>query len=272
MNAAPMSHEEALDLAGLYALDALTPDEKALVDAHLAVCSQDHAEFAALGGVAPALATLAEPMGAPAALKRRVLEAYAHEQGRPAVPLRLDAPSAVTTTLPAARNVARRPASGRLGWAAAALAVVLVAVVGVYGLNARQQADAANARAAEIARAVAALSQPGAQIAYLRGSGPAATVSGFVAVPPGSPGYMVLTDVPAAPAGKTYQAWFIAGGKPTSAGTMAPGADGSVIADGMQPVPGTAVIAVTIEPSGGSVQPTSDPIIVGNVGSVSTPG
>ena len=31
-----MSHDEALELAGLYALDALTPDEKAEVDAHLA--------------------------------------------------------------------------------------------------------------------------------------------------------------------------------------------------------------------------------------------
>ena len=272
MKAAPMTHDEALDLAGLYALDALTPDEKALVDGHLAACNEDHSEFAALGSVAPALATLADPIGAPAALKRRVLEAYAQEHGRPTATLRLDVPAAVTRSLPAARDASRRPASSWLGWAAAALAVVLVAVVGVYGLNARQQADAANARAAEMARAVAALSQPGAQVAYLRGSGAAATVSGFVAVPPGAPGYMVLTNVPAAPAGKTYQAWFIAGGKPTSAGTMAPGADGNVVAGGMEPVPGTAVIAVTVEPSGGSDQPTTAPIIVGNVGTSSTPG
>jgi anti-sigma-K factor RskA len=33
----------------------------------------------------------------------------------------------------------------------------------------------------------------------------------------------------------------------------------------MEPVPGTSVIAVTVEPAGGSPQPTSDPIIVGTL-------
>ena len=71
-----MNHAEAIELAGLYVLDALDPAERAQVDAHLASCAEAHDEFADVGAVAPALATLADPVGAPAALKTKVLADY----------------------------------------------------------------------------------------------------------------------------------------------------------------------------------------------------
>jgi anti-sigma-K factor RskA len=67
----------------------------------------------------------------------------------------------------------------------------------------------------------------------------------------------------------TYQGWYIANGTPTSAGTMTVGSDGNIVATGLQPVPGTSVVAVTVEPDGGSDQPTSTPIIVGNLSATS---
>jgi hypothetical protein len=255
-----MTHDEALELAGLYALDALTPDEKAEVDAHVAACPLDHSEFESLGGVAPALASLAEPAGAPAALKRRVLEAYAAEQSRDFV---------VPTSAQPARSTA---SSGWLGWAAAAVAIVLLAVVGVVGLDLKAQADLANQRADQLAAAVAAMTAPGSQVAILHGSGPAADVSGFAAFPAQGGGYMVINGVPAAPVGETYQAWFIVDGAKTSAGTMKADENGDIIAAGLSPAPGTQVVAVTMEPSGGSDQPTSDPIILGTVQVVPPPG
>jgi anti-sigma-K factor RskA len=263
MTTAPITHDEAVELEGLYALDALTPTEKAAMEAHLAQCTLDHSELASIGGVVPALASLAEPQGAPAALKRRVLEAYALDNSPRAEPARFMATD--RTSAPPARW--RAPNS--FGWIAAVAAVLVIALVGAWGFTERGQIDQANQRAAEMARAIAALSQPGAQVAYLRGSGTAAGASGFVAVPPGSAGYMVVTDVPAVAAGMTYQAWYIANGKPSSAGTVARGPDGSIIAAAMQPIPGTEVVALTVEPAGGSDQPTSTPIIVGNVTSPS---
>jgi anti-sigma-K factor RskA len=153
-----------------------------------------------------------------------------------------------------------------MGWAAAAVAVVLLAMLSIYGLNLRQQADQAKERADQLAAAVAAMTAPGSQVAILHGSGAAADINGFVAFPVSTTGhgYMVMTDVPAVPNGKTYQAWYIADGKASSAGTMAPGSDGNIVSD-MQPLNGASTVAVTIEPGGGSDQPTSDPIIVGNV-------
>jgi len=259
---APMSHEEALELAGLYALDALTPDEKAAVDAHLASCSEDHSEFATLGGVTPALAAVAEPVDAPPALKANVLAAYRAD----VAPKLVQAPVPVVRPVVAASPRPRRwQAPNWMGWAAAAAAVVLLALISIYGLNLRQQADQANQRADQLAAAVAAMTAPGSQVAILHGSGAAAGVSGFAAFPANGSGYVVMTDVPAAPSGMTYQAWFIADGKPSSAGTMAPSSDGNVVAAGVTPTPGTSVVAVTLEPEGGSDQPTSTPIIVGNV-------
>jgi anti-sigma-K factor RskA len=267
-----MTHDEALELAGLYALDALTPDEKAAVDAHIAACAEDHSEIGALGGVAPALAAVVEPIPAPPALKESVLAAYRAEMASAA----LAAPKPAAVVAPVARPVERplaapAPAARRwqapnwLGWAAAGVAVVLLAVLSVYGLNVRQQADQANQRAEQIAAAVAAMSEPGSQVAILHGTGAAAGANGFAAFPASGGGYVVMTDVPAAPNGMTYQAWYIVDGKPSSAGLMTVGPDGNLVASGMQPAPGTQVVAVTLEPAGGSDQPTSQPIIVGNV-------
>lgn len=269
MTPATLSHDEALELAGLYALDALTPDEKAAVDAHVAACALDHSEIAELGGVTPALATSVEPIEAPTALKASVLAAYRTDVASAPALAPAPAPKAagavrrdVVVPAPAAR---RWQAPNWMGWAAAALALVLLAVLSVYGLNLRQQADQANQRAQQIAAAVAAMSAPGSQVAILHGTGSAADVNGFAAFPASGGGYMVMTDVPDAPSGMTYQAWYIVDGTPSSAGLMAVGPDGNLVASGLQPLPGTQVVAVTLEPSGGSDQPTSAPIIVGNV-------
>jgi anti-sigma-K factor RskA len=256
----PMTHDEAMEFAGLYALDALTTDEKAEVDAHLAACAEDHTEFETLGGVAPALASMAEPMGAPAALKRKVMDDYAaaHPKAWTAEPV-------TSVTSVASAPVRRSAVPNWMGWAAAGIAIVLLAVLSVVGLNLRSQADQANQRAEQLQQAVAAMSAPGAQVAILHGSGAASDVSGFVAFPANGTGYMVMTDVPAVPSGMTYQAWYIADGQPASAGTMTADAEGNIVASGMSPMPGTAVVAVTVEPAGGSDQPTSDPIIVGEL-------
>jgi anti-sigma-K factor RskA len=263
----PMTHEEALELAGLYALDVLTPDEKAQVDAHLAACALDHSEIESLGGVAPALASLAPPLGAPAALKRKVLIDYATANPEHVETFKFK----VVDDEPGPRRGPRSTAPNWMGWAAAGIAVVLLAVLGVVGLNLKNQADLANQRADQLAAAVAALTTPGSEVAVLHGSGAAANISGFAAFPAQGGGYMVMTGVPGLPAGQTYQAWYIADGAKISAGTMATDENGSIVATNLEPAPNTDVVAVTIEPTGGSDQPTSDPVIVGSVTTVTAP-
>ena len=205
-------------------------------------------------------------MGAPASLKDNVLAAYRADVAPELVPEPAPQPAPVVRAGRCDRAAARRwQAPNWMGWAAAAVALVLLAVLSVYGLNLRQQADQANQRADQIAAGRRGNDRAGVAGCDPARSGAAAGVTGFAAFPTTGDGYMVMTDVPAAPSGMTYQAWYIVDGKPSSAGTMAPTSDGNVIAAGLTPSAGTSVVAVTLEPAGGSDQPTSHPIIVGDV-------
>ncbi len=62
------------------------------------------------------------------------------------------------------------------------------------------------------------------------------------------------------PEDKTLQIWVIENGKPKPAGTFRP-EDGVAAAPIMAPVQGADVVAVTVEPDGGSAQPTTDPVM-----------
>jgi anti-sigma-K factor RskA len=267
VRSADLTHEDATELAGLYVLDALLPDEKAAVDAHLAGCNLAHPELAEAGAVAPALAALADPLDAPPALKSRVMSAYHAEVAPQPVTERKMEVWDMTASRPHAAAARRSSVPSWLGWAAAAAAVLGLVFVGAWGLGIRGEADRASDRAAQMTAALAALSAPDSSVAVLRGTGTGASASGFAAFPKSGGGYVVLTGLPSAPSGKTYQAWFIADGAPQSAGLMTIGSDGYAIVGGMQPIPGTKLVALTVEPAGGSDAPTSDPIVVGTVGS-----
>ena len=72
-----------------------------------------------------------------------------------------------------------------------------------------------------------------------------------------------VTGLAPAPDGKTYQLWYIgSGGAITSAGLFGVDADGNgqaVLAGQAAP---TDKVAVSVEPAGGSEQPTTDPLVV----------
>jgi len=67
---------------------------------------------------------------------------------------------------------------------------------------------------------------------------------------------MVVQDLPAAPAGQTYEAWVIDAGGPVKAGLFEGGGQEIVLLE--QPVGEGSMVAVTLEPDGGSEQPTGD--------------
>jgi hypothetical protein len=210
-----MSHADAIELAGLYVLDALTPHERAQVDAHLASCPESHAEFDEVGGVVPALATLADTQGAPASLKNKVMADY--RAG--AVAGAGAAVWAPTASVVAPRSPGRSNQSW-LGWAAAGLAVLLIAALAGWGYVNQSRAGEDAQRQQALAQAIEIMSAPGSSVALLRGKDSAAGASGFAAFDASGTGYMVLVDLPAVPGGRTYQAWYIADGTPTSAGVV----------------------------------------------------
>jgi len=73
-----MNCEQIRDLLEAYALDALDPEERATVEAHLAGCDDCRAlaeEYAELVAVLPGAVALASPLQPPAASKQRLLAA-----------------------------------------------------------------------------------------------------------------------------------------------------------------------------------------------------
>ena len=71
---------------------------------------------------------------------------------------------------------------------------------------------------------------------------------------------LVGDSLAAAPPESTYQVWLVSDGDFTSLGTFEPDADGSMEmrADGIDPTGST--IGITVEPVGGSEQPTLPPV------------
>ncbi|HEV8220614.1 MAG TPA: anti-sigma factor, partial [Streptosporangiaceae bacterium] len=72
---------------------------------------------------------------------------------------------------------------------------------------------------------------------------------------------VVTTGLPALPPGKVYQLWLISKPAITSAGLLPPAKDGQT-----PPVLATGVVTgdtlgLTVEPAGGSAQPTTTPIL-----------
>ncbi|MDQ3493084.1 MAG: anti-sigma factor [Chloroflexota bacterium] len=278
-----MSCAEADELAGLYVLDALEAAESEAVRAHLRDCDQAHQEFAELGGVVPALAELFEPVDAPAALKSRVMAAVAAAgvphaaagvpaalpSSSPAVPAATPSQAEMDARLwepPAIEGPQSQPRrQSSLGWGMAAAAVMVIAVLGAWNVVLQSRAGEVEQRAQMVARAIAASTDPDAEVAVLRGTGPAQGASGFAAFPSDGDGYIVLVDLPAAPAGQTYQAWHLVDGQASSAGLLTVGSDGYAVLSGVDSREDAQQIALTIEPAGGVDTPSTDPIVAGEI-------
>ncbi|MEO8028014.1 MAG: anti-sigma factor [Bryobacteraceae bacterium] len=97
------------------------------------------------------------------------------------------------------------------------------------------------------------------------GKGEPAPPRGNVFVNPKSGVLLVASNMPKLDAGKTYQMWVIPkGGKPVPAGLFGADSGGTAVhlLAGAFDLQGTGAVAVTVEPGGGSSQPTSTPIIV----------
>src|SRR5204863_9367992 len=101
---------------------------------------------------------------------------------------------------------------------------------------------------------------PATHVVSLTGLKPSPAAVGRVVWNPRAGGLFVAADLPRAPAGKTYELWAIAGGKPFPAGVFTVGPDGRGTVR-VTPIVGVAsvdVFAVTLEPAGGVPSPTGE--------------
>jgi len=236
-------------LTAAYSVDALDPDELLAFEAHLATCEACQHEVRELRRTAALLGSVSDEVP-PQTLRTRILDqVHVTAQDRPAVE--------ATEALPTPSRSPRR-ATTWLAVAAAVLAVALVGIgtwtISVDRTNARLAAQAEHVRAVLTAPDASVSSQP------LPGGGRGTVVAssaqrisiflgGGLAIPPSN---------------KTYELWYIDNaGKATAAGIFVPNSDGSAVArlSGLAPA-ATHLVGLTVEPAGGSTQPTTKPIML----------
>jgi hypothetical protein len=197
--------------------------------------------------------TVAPTAGAPTPTAAGVTPAAAAPGPSP-VPAR---PAAEPTPLTERRR-ARVPA-----WALGLAAVVVIGLLAGWNLMLMGSAADARHRAEVLRDAMVASQDPTAKVAQLSGTGPASEAGGFVAMPADGDGFLVVHGLQPPPADQTYQAWFISGDQPRSAGLLRVGDDGLAIVEGLRPGGSVDAIGITLEKAGGSSSPTLPVLVQG---------
>lgn len=231
-------------LAGAYALDALPSDERAFFERHLAACDACRAEVAELTETAARLGT-ATAQAPPPGLRERVLAAADITRQLPPEP----------DPTPADVAEARRPWSQRWLLPVAACLAIVAVVAGGLAVNLNNQLRVARQLAAADSDVVAVLSAPDLRTVELDMGTP--NPGRFLYSAAEDQGVLVATGMPDVGADETYELWLIHDGTPVNAGLFRPGEGGTAVAavDGSS-VRGAELVAVTVEPAGGSRRPT----------------
>jgi anti-sigma-K factor RskA len=243
--------EEREELLALGAAGALTPDEAGELDRLLADDPQAAAEYAAMLDDVTALAeSVAE--APPPRLRATVLEAVASETqvGATAAPPVSDLAPPLQPPAPAQPHIAPVVPIHRRRWWVPATAVAAAIVIVGGALIVTRDADAptddmmAEVLAADDAVTVELDGELG-ELQLVKSAEVDATV-------------LMGEGIDAPEAQQVLQLWAIADGPPASMGTFVPDDDGHVafVMEGTEP--DGVQYAVSVEPEGGSEQPTGD--------------
>ncbi len=276
-------HHQYADQAAAYALGALTPDERALFEAHLADCALCAAEVRTFVPVVTTLAITNPPVAPSPTVRDRLLAAIRQPQStigqRSGQPLVQDVQ---------AGSLGRTRRSGsRLSQYAMAASVALAVGAGAYAAQLRGRVTTLEARlrettlradtnerlvadarrsAGEAQRTVLVLAAPDLARIDLTGQ-PAAPQASARAFWSRSRGLVfTASNLPAPPPGRAYQLWVLtAQPAPINAGMLKLDANGRATAmiDTPPDLPKPVAMAVTLEPEAGVPSPTGDKYLVG---------
>jgi anti-sigma-K factor RskA len=293
--------EDGQEMAALYALGALGQNEARAFEAHLhegcAACLQELQEYE---GVVGAIGSSAEELAPPVYLRdllkaRLEKETQVSSQAETAQGAIIPFPIQHQTREPARNTLQSSPLRTWHAWVIAAS--LLIALLGSLLLwrsdrralqasinNSREETLAAvkeseelrrrvikgNARAEELAQINSVIASPSQfEVLSLKPTGDApatmASSSGTVYWNKRDQRWVVTADLPNPPEGKAYQLWFVTDGAPVSAGLIEPDETGHGFTVVSVPANVEKIVAaaITLEPQGGSPQPTMPILAMG---------
>jgi anti-sigma-K factor RskA len=247
-------------LSGAYALDAVSAGEAAEVETAMQSSEQLRGEVAELTDTAVVLGLSVTPADPPPALRARLLDLIESTPQLPAASVQQAepeaAPAAAAEPMPEGDHVARARAR-RVGRRRPVLLLALAAVaVLLFGgglvVDRAIQPPSQNAAFSQIASA----SDVQRTEAAVAGGGTASVLWSKSL----NESAVVLNDVNR-PSGKDLQMWVVTGATAKSVGLYRPaaGQQYEIMPGAIGP---NQHVAVTVEPAGGSSQPTTKPIVV----------
>ncbi len=255
-----MPHDPMRDLVEEYALGQLDDVQRAVFETRLADDAALRRELAETLNTLGELA-LSAPVALPATLKNRVMAGVANS------------PPAQSSNVIAFASPARRSRATLYLGAALAASLMLVARL-AFDLRAAQD-EAANARRLSVSTArvtaqldslIAQLTDPGTETVTLAATGEAKPIIKAYINRARRSVTLSATQLETLPAGRAYQLWFIVGAKAVPSVTFTSDSSGhALVREIAMPAGAVAATAITEEPAGGSLAPTTKVIFVGKL-------
>jgi hypothetical protein len=298
-----MTHEEHKELIPLAALGTTDGREQAALDAHLATCGECRAELRSLADTAALLALDAAPVAPRPELRSRVLSEIKSIRQETAATAATAAHAETTrpanvVSLEEARSARRREGDEGRGaaparrptllYGALAASLVVAALSVVFAVAERRENNRLQAVVAQVSRQLAdtrsqlegtttelararfeseLLAAPDSRTADLTGTAMAQTARAKLVFSDATgEAILVAAKLPPAPAGKAYQLWYIAGGKPLPGSVFTTDRAGrGELRERIPPAGRRAeVFAVTLEPEGGLPAPSGEIYLKGS--------
>ncbi len=239
-----MDHERFDELKDAYVLGALSEGERRELEEYLAAHPARQSEIDELGSVAGLLALSPQEQDPPPRLRRNIMSVVEAE--------------------------ARRPTASHQAWLAGirellrlrnlALGAAALLVIGLFSWNMVLQGEVQDLQGQVENRQ----ETPVSRMVALEGTGAAQEVQAKVMILEEDRAVLMVEDMPPAPEDRTYQVWVIEGDDPQPSVLFEP-REQPVAAVVEDPLNKADAIAVTVEPEGGSPQPTTDPMLIGKL-------
>ena len=240
-----MTRPDIHALAGAYAVDAVDDLERAAFDRHLEECEACATDVGEYRETATRLAegTWAVP---PPRMRQEVLTRAAATPQVPAAGPRRAAPSPVTRWR-------------RIAVAAAAVGVLGLGAAATSYAQLQQRLDVERIAMANAQQRREVMTAPDAALRAgdLTGGGRVTVVVSDIE----DNGVVILNDAPSPGPDRAYQFWLVPddGGTPVSVGLLRADQTGAI--ELIQGVRAGRFFAISVEPSGGSPQPSTDPVV-----------
>lgn len=229
-----MNRERFDDLKEAYALGALSDTERREVEGYMTLHPELRQEVEEFSSIANMLALVPAEYEPPAKARRDLMRIVNSEAGNERT----------------GQSSALSKLRGYLSLRTLAPAAMAVIVVALLGWNVLLQGEVQNLQGDLQKR----------QTFAMQGSGTASDTNAEVVKLENGQSIVVAENMPSTPGDKTMQIWVIKGETPQPAGTFKPGS-GSVATSIDGSLEKADVIAITVEPAGGSDEPTSEPVL-----------